>query len=102
MSYDNNMTGILRRNDKQGNDQRPDYKGSVEIEGQKFWLSAWIRTGKEGTKLAGEKYMSLKLEPAEQQAPRQAPQQDPRQAPRQHKPSVQVNANWEEDADIPF
>lgn len=67
MSYDNNLSGILRKNDKQGNEQRPDYKGSVEIDGQKYWLSAWIRTGKDGTKLAGEKYMSLKLEAADQQ-----------------------------------
>lgn len=103
MSYDNNLTGILMKNDKAGNESRPDYKGSVDIDGQKFWLSAWIKTGRGGTKLEGQKYMSLKLEPAEaRQAPpqRQAPQQ--RQAPPQRQPQRQPPQEEFYDDDIPF
>lgn len=98
--YDNNLTGILTKNDKEGNDARPDYKGSVDIDGQKYWLSAWIKQGREGTKLEGQKYMSLKLEPAEaKQAPRPAQRQAPRQAPRPQQRPPQEEFY---DDEIPF
>ena len=59
------MTGSLKRNDKQGIETRPDYRGKITLQdGQEFWLSAWINSDKE----TGEKYMSLKLQPKEQQA----------------------------------
>lgn len=63
MSYDNTNSGILTKNDKQGNDQRPDYRGSINVNGVDCWLSAWIKTGRDGTKLAGQKYMSLSVQP---------------------------------------
>lgn len=63
MSYDNTNSGILTKNDKQGNDQRPDYRGSINVGGVDYWLSAWIKTGRDGTKLAGQKYMSLSAQP---------------------------------------
>lgn len=56
--YDNNMRGVLFRNDRKENDKHPDYKGSCEVNGQEMWLSAWIQTSK-----AGAKYMSLQFEP---------------------------------------
>lgn len=61
MEYDNNNTGVLFKNDKDGNDKRPDYKGSIQVNGVDYWLSAWIRDGKKG------KFMSLKVEPKEAQ-----------------------------------
>lgn len=63
MSYDNSNSGILKKNDKQGNDNRPDYRGSINVDGVDYWLSAWIKTGRDGTKLAGQKYMSLSVQP---------------------------------------
>ena len=36
--YDNNLTGVLFVNDKQGNEKRPDWKGSAEIDGVKHDL----------------------------------------------------------------
>ncbi len=76
-NYDNNMTGALFPNDKDGNPKRPDLRGSIEIDGAKFWCSAWTHTADKG-KHAGKKFLSLKLERAEQQpAPRpQAAQAD--------------------------
>lgn len=62
MSYDNTNTGSLFKNDKGDNEKRPDYKGSVNVDGVEYWLSAWIRTAGDNTKRAGEKFMSLKLE----------------------------------------
>lgn len=63
MNYDNTNSGILTKNDKQGKESRPDYKGSINIDGVDYWLSAWIKTGRDGTKLAGQKYMSLSVQP---------------------------------------
>ena len=56
MSYDNEKSGVLFKNDKEGNEKRPDYKGSIQIEGVEYWLSAWIKDGKRG------KFLSLKAE----------------------------------------
>lgn len=66
--YDNNMTGALFKNDKGGNEKRPDYKGSAEIEGVQYWVSAWIREGAKG------KFMSMKYERKEQQSAAPKPQ----------------------------
>jgi hypothetical protein len=63
MSYDNTNSGLLAKNDKQGNEARPDYRGSINVDGVDYWLSAWIKTGRDGTKLAGQKYMSLSVQP---------------------------------------
>lgn len=63
MSYDNTNSGILTKNDKQGNESRPDYRGSINVDGVDYWISAWIKTGRDGTKLAGQKYMSLSVQP---------------------------------------
>ncbi len=71
MSYDNTNSGLLARNDKQGNESRPDYRGSINVDGTEYWLSAWIKTGRDGTKLAGQKYMSLSVQPKD--APAAAP-----------------------------
>lgn len=60
--YDNNMTGALFVNDKQGNDKRPDYRGTCEIQCVTFKISGWKRTTK-----TGEKMLSLRFEPKEQQ-----------------------------------
>lgn len=93
MQYDNTNSGILTRNDKGDNEKRPDYKGSININGQEYWLSAWIRTGGEGSKLAGQKYMSLKAELKEQQAPAK-----PKPVSRQ---KTQADSPFE-DQEIPF
>ena len=71
MSYDNNMTGALFKNDKKETEKHPEYKGSCEIGGTEYWLSAWLNTSSKGVK-----YMSLKFK-AKDDAPKQdAPAQD--------------------------
>lgn len=70
--YDSNLSGVLFKNDKDGNEKRPDYKGSAEIEGVQYWVSAWIRNGAKG------KFMSMKYEAKEKQsapAPKPSPAQ---------------------------
>jgi len=46
--YDNNMTGVLFVADKEGNPNRPDRKGSCEIDGVKYWVSGWDKQTKRG------------------------------------------------------
>ena len=73
-TYDNTNSGLLAKNDKQGNESRPDYRGSINVDGREYWLSAWIKQGRDGTKLAGQKYMSLSVKPKD--APVPAPVDD--------------------------
>ena len=56
-------SGVLFRNDKKENDRAPDYKGNVMVDGNEYWLSAWIKEGKTG------KFMGLALSPKEAQPP---------------------------------
>lgn len=81
MSYDNTNSGILTKNDKQGNESRPDYRGSINVDGREYWLSAWLKTGRDGTKLAGQKYMSLSVQPKDASYGGAAPAAAPAPAP---------------------
>lgn len=63
--YDNNMRGVLFKNDKRQSDNHPNYRGSCEINNEEYWMSAWIKQGKNGA------FMSLSFTPKEQ--PQQAP-----------------------------
>lgn len=70
--FDNTNTGMLARNKNKDSDKHPDFKGSINVNGEEFWLAGWIREGKEGGKMEGQKFFSLKVEPKEQakQAPK--------------------------------
>ena len=44
-------SGTMFKNDKGDNEKRPDYKGTFTAEdGQEYWVSAWVRKSKNGTK----------------------------------------------------
>ena len=56
-TYDNTNTfALFKQTDKEGNEKRPDYTGSITLEGGKeLRLSAWIRESKSGLKyLSGQ------------------------------------------------
>lgn len=119
--YDRTNSGLLAKNDKQGNESRPDYRGSINVDGREYWLSAWIKQGREGTKLAGQKYMSLSVKPKDEQAayasaPAQAAAPAPRmtqdqrdaiaireRADRERQAAAKPKTNFDDiDDDIPF
>ena len=56
MEYDNNNRGSLFKNDRKDDAKFPDYKGSLNVDGVEFWLSAWIKVSKDG-----QKFMSLSI-----------------------------------------
>jgi len=51
-------TGALFKADKEGNERRPDYSGSLNVNGQDYFIDAWLRKSKAGTT-----FMSLSVKP---------------------------------------
>lgn len=48
--------GVLFLNDRKEKPQHPDMRGTLVINGKEYWLSAWKKSSKAGTK-----YMSLSV-----------------------------------------
>lgn len=118
MAYiQNEGEGSLFRNDKGGNEKRPDYRGDILIGGVKYRMAGWVRQGQKGS------FLSIKAEPyrdeqtaqqgaaaytQRQQAPAQAPAQSPapaRPTPAPVQTEVQqapAQETEEEDDDLPF
>lgn len=63
MSYDNTNTGALFANKDRKTDKHPNARGTLNVDGVEYWISAWTKTSK-----AGEKYQRLAIQPKEQQA----------------------------------
>jgi uncharacterized protein (DUF736 family) len=49
--------GTLHRNDKEGNENRPDMRGELNIDGTIYKIAGWTKLGK-----SGARYLSLKAE----------------------------------------
>jgi hypothetical protein len=41
--YDNTNRGSIWKNDKKETENHPDFTGSLNVNGQEFWVSAWKR-----------------------------------------------------------
>jgi hypothetical protein len=98
--YDNTNRGVLFVNDRKQSDKHPDYKGSINVGGKEFWLSAWMKTGTKG------EFISLSVEPKEEQAGASKPAGKPTPAPAPKpapRPAAKPTPNFSEmDDDLPF
>jgi len=63
MEQKRDNSGVLFKNDNKDNEKKPDYKGSIMVDGNEYWLSAWIKEGKSG------KFMGLAVSPKDAQPP---------------------------------
>ena len=50
--------GRLFRNEEKESDTHADYSGSINVEGVEYWLNAWVKVSKKGTK-----FFSLSVKP---------------------------------------
>jgi uncharacterized protein (DUF736 family) len=71
MEYDNTNRGALFSNKDRASDNHPHARGSIDVGGVEYWISAWTKTDKNGNK-----YQSLSVTPKEpmQAVAQQAPQ----------------------------
>lgn len=69
-------SGSLFKNDRKEKETHPDYKGDINIGGKNYWISAWVKEGKNG------KFFSLSVNVKD--APQLSKQLDDKPA---HRPS---------------
>ena len=74
MGYDNTNSGLLARNERKQSDTHPDFTGTINVDGVDYWLSAWVKEGREGSKMAGKKFFSLSVKAKEGQQPKAKPE----------------------------
>lgn len=99
--YDNNMRGVLFKNDRKETDNHPDYKGNAEINGVQYWVSGWIKTPNAG----GQKFMSLSFKAKDEQPPAQPPRGQSAPTRRTQEPQASFADGPHrplDDGDVPF
>jgi uncharacterized protein (DUF736 family) len=84
MQYDNTNRGAIFKNDDKQQDNHPDYKGSLNVNGVDMWVSGWLKTSEK----TGNKFMSLSVKPKDEKTVKQSI--------KPKRPSAQM------DDDIPF
>ena len=70
MTFDNSSRGALFKNTDKQEEREPDYNGSINVDGQDYWLAAWLKTSKKG-----QKYMSLSVRPKKAKEENAVPQE---------------------------
>lgn len=63
--FDKTNKGCLFENDKTGNPKKPDYTGSINVDGKDYRISAWIKPPSGNT---NSNYLSLSISPKDQSA----------------------------------
>jgi hypothetical protein len=64
MAYDNTNSGMLAKNERMREGKNdPGYTGFVNIDGKEYWLKAWVKQGREGSRMEGKSFFSLSLDP---------------------------------------
>lgn len=88
MAYEQrDNSGSLFKNDRKEKESHPDYKGTAMIDGKMYWLSAWLKTGNNGSK-----FFSFAFKPKD----------DQRAFDCEKRPPAAAMAGTDMDDDIPF
>jgi hypothetical protein len=95
--YDDTNRGAIFKNDRKESERHPDMKGSLNVEGREYWVSAWKQVSK-----AGKGYMSLSITLKDEQPNRGPSQSQQRDEPRASRKPVQHDYKPLEVEDIPF
>jgi hypothetical protein len=56
MIHDNTGKGVLFKNYKKTDAKHADYNGSLNVDGEEFWLNGWLRESRNGVE-----YLSLSI-----------------------------------------
>lgn len=68
--YDNRNRGALWGNRDKQQENHPDFKGELDVDGRKYWVSAWKRREDASPKAPA---LSFSIKPKEDQPQREAP-----------------------------
>ena len=82
--YDDTNRGAMFKNTRRETDRHPEYKGTLDVNGTAYWISAWLKVSAQG-----EKYMSLSVQPKDA-------------APAKPAPATRKQSSVGMDDDIPF
>jgi hypothetical protein len=66
---DNTNRGAIWKNDDKQNDKHPDFKGSLNVGGVEYWVSAWKRRADQSAKAPA---LSFSIKPKDGQQQRQS------------------------------
>ena len=95
MNYDNNLTGIISKNERKTDEKHPDIKGQCEIDGVQYWVDGWQKTRNSD----GGKFYSLRFKRKDSAA---SPKPAPRQAPAPQRQAAAPAGDWDDGSDVPF
>lgn len=94
--FDQTNRGVLFRNDRKTKDTQPGYTGSLNVDGVEFFLDAWVKESKTGTK-----FFSVSVKRKDQQS--SAPPAARAPAPRAPAPAPRPSSGFDDMADdVPF
>lgn len=95
-TYDNNLTGIISKNDRKTDDKHPDIKGQCEINGVNYWIDGWAKSRKSD----GGKFYSLRFKAKDQDTKQhERPSHD---AAKARQTAATSGSGFDDDCDIPF
>lgn len=82
MSQSRDNSGILGKNDRRTKDTHPTHSGQCTIDGKQYWISAWVKDGRDNSRFFS---LAFKLKEARgQQQPQTGAQGTPEQAGAKH------------------